>query len=127
MTRRNSYELSPGKGPSMWRTLEDKNTDPEELKRLAEEEMSAGGIIIPDSAKEKPAEGKVIAVGKGRIGDDGKPVKGTAFVHTLNGSGVAAGRALIAVMENYQQEDGSIRVPDALQPYMGGIETIVPA
>ena len=42
------------------------------------------------------------------------------FVHTLNGSGVAVGRALIAVMENYQQEDGSIAVPDALQPYMGG-------
>ena len=48
---------------------------------------------------------------------DGKP----AFVHTLNGSGVAVGRALIAVMENYQQEDGSIAVPDVLQPYMGGI------
>ena len=45
-------------------------------------------------------------------------------VHTLNGSGVAVGRALIAVMENYQQEDGSIAVPDALAPYMGGIKTI---
>jgi seryl-tRNA synthetase len=42
------------------------------------------------------------------------------FVHTLNGSGVAVGRALIAVMENYQQEDGSISVPAALQRYMGG-------
>jgi seryl-tRNA synthetase len=42
------------------------------------------------------------------------------FVHTLNGSGVAVGRALIAVMENYQQEGGSIAVPDVLQPYMGG-------
>ena len=47
---------------------------------------------------------------------DGKP----HFVHTLNGSGVAVGRALIAVMENYQQEDGSIAIPDALLPYMGG-------
>jgi len=46
------------------------------------------------------------------------------FVHTLNGSGVAVGRALIAVMENYQQEDGSIRVPEVLVPYMGGVETI---
>jgi len=45
-------------------------------------------------------------------------------VHTLNGSGVAVGRALIAVMETYQQEDGSIAVPDALAPYMGGIKTI---
>jgi seryl-tRNA synthetase len=45
-------------------------------------------------------------------------------VHTLNGSGVAVGRALIAVMENYQQEDGSIAVPEALAPYMGGMKTI---
>jgi seryl-tRNA synthetase len=45
-------------------------------------------------------------------------------VHTLNGSGVAVGRALIAVMENYQQADGSIAVPDALQSYMGGIKVI---
>ncbi|MEX2475554.1 serine--tRNA ligase [Marinobacter sp.] len=45
-------------------------------------------------------------------------------VHTLNGSGLAVGRALIAVMENYQQADGSIVVPDALKPYMGGLETI---
>ena len=50
--------------------------------------------------------------------------KGTRFVHTLNGSGVAVGRALIGVMENYQQQDGSIRVPEVLQPYMGGLETI---
>ena len=46
------------------------------------------------------------------------------FVHTLNGSGVAVGRALIAVMETYQQADGSIAVPAALQPYMGGLKTI---
>jgi seryl-tRNA synthetase len=44
--------------------------------------------------------------------------------HTLNGSGVAVGRALIAVVENYQQQDGSIAVPDVLQPYMGGRKTI---
>ncbi|UTW54228.1 serine--tRNA ligase [Kordiimonas sp. SCSIO 12610] len=53
-----------------------------------------------------------------------KGEKQTRFVHTLNGSGLAVGRTLIAVMENYQQADGSIRVPDALQPYMGGIEVI---
>jgi seryl-tRNA synthetase len=50
--------------------------------------------------------------------------KQTRFVHTLNGSGVAVGRALIAVMENYQNEDGSVTVPEALRPYMGGLERI---
>jgi seryl-tRNA synthetase len=45
-------------------------------------------------------------------------------LHTLNGSGVAVGRALVAVMENYQQEDGSIAVPKVLQPYMGGLKAI---
>ena len=54
-----------------------------------------------------------------RVGD-GRP----EFVHTLNGSGTAVGRALIAVMENYQNEDGSITVPSVLRPYMGGLETI---
>ena len=52
--------------------------------------------------------------------ETGKP----ELIHTLNGSGVAAGRALIAVMENYQQADGSIRVPEVLQPYMGGATAI---
>jgi seryl-tRNA synthetase len=50
--------------------------------------------------------------------------KGTQFVHTLNGSGLAVGRTLIAVIENYQQADGKIRVPDALKPYMKGAEVI---
>jgi seryl-tRNA synthetase len=50
--------------------------------------------------------------------------KGTRFVHTLNGSGLAVGRALIAVMENYQQPDGSIALPDALKPYLGGMASI---
>ena len=52
--------------------------------------------------------------------------KGTEFVHTLNGSGLAVGRTLVAVLENYQQEDGSVTVPPALLPYMGGIERLVP-
>jgi seryl-tRNA synthetase len=56
-----------------------------------------------------------------RGGADGKTV---AYVHTLNGSGVAVGRALIAVMENYQQADGSISVPEVLRPYLGGMERI---
>jgi seryl-tRNA synthetase len=56
-----------------------------------------------------------------------KEGKGNRLVHTLNGSGVAVGRALIAVMETYQQEDGSIAVPDALAPYMGGLKTIAKA
>ena len=50
--------------------------------------------------------------------------KGTQFVHTLNGSGVAVGRALIAVIENYQNADNSISVPRVLQPYIGGLEVI---
>ena len=58
------------------------------------------------SARFRPAEGKL------------------EFVHTLNGSGVAVGRALIAVLENYQQEDGSVTVPEVLRPYMGGLEII---
>ena len=53
-------------------------------------------------------------------GPDGKP----RFVHTLNGSGTAVGRALIAVMETYQQQGGSIAVPEVLQPYMGGLKVI---
>src|SRR6185503_11539265 len=50
--------------------------------------------------------------------------KGTRFVHTLNGSGLAVGRTLVAVLENYQQADGSITIPDVLKPYMGGLEVI---
>lgn len=53
-----------------------------------------------------------------------KGEKSTQFVHTLNGSGTAVGRCLIAVLENYQQADGSILIPDALRPYMGGLERI---
>ena len=55
-----------------------------------------------------------------------KGEKNTRFVHTLNGSGLAVGRTLVAVMENYQQADGSIEVPEALRPYMGGLEVIAP-
>ena len=50
--------------------------------------------------------------------------KGNVFVHTLNGSGLAVGRTLVAVLENYQQADGSVRVPAALLPYMGGVTTL---
>ena len=50
--------------------------------------------------------------------------KGTVFVHTLNGSGLAVGRTLVAVLENYQQADGSVIVPEVLLPYMGGIKTL---
>ena len=52
--------------------------------------------------------------------ETGKP----ELLHTLNGSGLAVGRTLVAVIENYQQADGSITVPDALKPYMGGISVI---
>ncbi|MBN1239529.1 MAG: serine--tRNA ligase, partial [Gammaproteobacteria bacterium] len=54
--------------------------------------------------------------------DTGKPEP----LHTLNGSGVAIGRALVAVLEVYQQADGSVRVPEALRSYMGGLEVIGP-
>ena len=50
--------------------------------------------------------------------------KGTQFIHTLNGSGLAVGRTLIAVLENYQNEDGSITIPEVLQPYLGGLTRI---
>jgi seryl-tRNA synthetase len=53
--------------------------------------------------------------------------KATRFVHTLNGSGVAVGRALVAVLENYQEADGSVTVPAVLRPYMGGLERITKA
>ena len=52
--------------------------------------------------------------------------KGTEFVHTLNGSGLAVGRTLVAVLENYQQSDGSVDVPEVLKPYMGGLTRLVP-
>jgi seryl-tRNA synthetase len=53
--------------------------------------------------------------------------QGTQFVHTLNGSGLAVGRTLVAVLENHQNADGSVTVPHALRPYMGGIETLTPS
>ena len=59
---------------------------------------------------------------KYRPADGGK----TRFVHTLNGSGLGMPRTLIAVLENYQQADGSIKVPEALLPWMGGVEIIRP-
>jgi seryl-tRNA synthetase len=59
---------------------------------------------------------------KARFRPEGE--KGTQFVHTLNGSGLAVGRTLVAVLENYQRQDGSIDVPKVLRPYMGGLEVI---
>ena len=58
-----------------------------------------------------------------RNAETGKPEP----IHTLNGSGVAAGRALIAIVENYQRADGSVDVPSALEPYMGGTTVLTPA
>jgi seryl-tRNA synthetase len=55
-----------------------------------------------------------------------KGAGGTELVHTLNGSGLAVGRTLVAVLENYQQKDGTVLIPRALQSYMGGIECIKP-
>jgi len=53
-----------------------------------------------------------------------KGAKKSALIHTLNGSGLAVGRTMVAILENYQQEDGTVRVPEALQPYLGGATTI---
>jgi seryl-tRNA synthetase len=62
-----------------------------------------------------------------RMGTRFKNAQGrTEFVHTLNGSGLAVGRTLVAVLENYQQADGSIVVPEALRPYLGGRELLRP-
>ena len=55
-----------------------------------------------------------------RNSETGKP----ELLHTLNGSGMAVGRALVAVVENYQQKDGSIVIPEVLKPYMGGLEAL---
>jgi len=55
-----------------------------------------------------------------------KGKKGSEFVHTLNGSGIAVGRTVVAILENYQQEDGSVLIPEALRPYMDGMEYIKP-
>ena len=61
------------------------------------------------------------------LDDNGKPSKKTEFVHTLNGSGLAVGRTLVALLENYQQADGSVTIPAALHPYMGGLTKLEPA
>jgi seryl-tRNA synthetase len=61
---------------------------------------------------------------RGNIRFKRKGQKGTELVHTLNGSGLAVGRTVAAILENYQQIDGSVKVPEALKPYMGGIEVI---
>jgi seryl-tRNA synthetase len=52
--------------------------------------------------------------------------KGTELVHTLNGSGLAVGRTVAAILENFQQADGTVAIPEKLQPYLGGRETIAP-
>jgi seryl-tRNA synthetase len=72
-------------------------------------------------ARYRPKESQEARSGEAATGSQKKPNR---LVHTLNGSGVAVGRALIAVMENYQNPDGSITVPDVLRRYMGGIEKI---
>ena len=56
----------------------------------------------------------------------GRGIGKAEFVHTLNGSGLPIGRTLVAVLENYQQKDGSVVVPEALRPYMGGLDVITP-
>ena len=61
---------------------------------------------------------------RGNIRFKQKGKKGTELVHTLNGSGLAVGRCVAAILENFQQADGSVLIPDALQTYMAGLERI---
>jgi len=63
---------------------------------------------------------------RGNIRFKRKAKKGTELVHTLNGSGLAVGRTFAAILENYQQANGTIIIPEALRPYMGGMERIAP-
>ena len=62
----------------------------------------------------------------GTAKEGGKGKKSTVLCHTINGSGLAVGRTLVAVLENYQNEDGSVTVPDVLVPYMGGVTRLEP-
>ena len=64
---------------------------------------------------------------RGNIRYRPEPQAKPEFVHTLNGSGIALPRTFIAILENFQQPDGSVVIPDALRPYMGGMEQIGPA
>jgi seryl-tRNA synthetase len=61
------------------------------------------------------------------LDENGKPSKKTEFVHTLNGSGLAVGRTLVAILENYQEQDGSVTIPKPLHPYTGGLTKLEPA
>jgi seryl-tRNA synthetase len=56
-----------------------------------------------------------------------RPHLPSEFVHTLNGSGLAVGRTMVAILENHQHEDGTVTVPEALRPYMGGLEVLKPS
>ena len=100
-----------------------KNKDEEKAKGLLSEVAALKESIPAMEAEEKKACGEFQAR---RMNARYRTKEGRAVrhVHTLNGSGVAVGRALIAVTETYQQADGSIAVPDVLAPYMGGMKTI---
>jgi seryl-tRNA synthetase len=95
-------------------------------------EISSCSVCGDFQARRMNARYRPTVVGKSALVGNAMPgafspnamPKGPRFVHTLNGSGTAVGRALIAVMETYQQQGGSIAVPDALQPYMGGLKVI---
>ena len=75
-------------------------------------------------AEQEAGAGAGGSKGKKKVGGGGKGV--VAHCHTINGSGLAVGRCVLAVLENYQQRGGSVAVPKVLQPYMGGLEVLVP-
>ena len=94
-------------------------------------ELGRGGMGVVSLARD-PRTGREVALkvlsaqsdpsALGRFRREGQ--KGTEFVHTLNGSALAVGRTLIALLENYQHDDGSVDIPEVLHPYMGGLTRI---
>ena len=80
-----------------------------------------GCLPVPGEAAEQPVPDSAVRRMKAKFKADNNE---TDFLATLNGSGLAIGRTLIAILENYQQEDGSIIVPDVLKPYMNNLEKI---
>ena len=80
-------------------------------------------IIVLDQGS---SSSRALAFGlDGNIRYKAKGGKKTELVHTLNGSGLAVGRTVVAILENYQQSDGTVIIPEALRPYMGGADRIV--
>ena len=133
-------ELLPNQSTELLRELHlltrDGNLNADALRKLKQVNHLVG-LLTPalDDLFSRHAEPCVVDVGSGsgylgfvlyelffKGGDKGR----TEPVHTINGSGLAVGRTLVAILENYQQSDGSVVVPEALRPYLGGLARITP-